>query len=640
MALTAEQEKGVVAMLAAFQNGKRINELDAAKGALKDMRIEVMDETGETHSMELADAVAQAGNPIAGRYWNTANATPTAAGYYGSLQALRDLPAKLGLGRYLVTDDRKKRKLDPTDSTKYADGSPAALDGSQGQCMWCWNGFIANIFNEGGVQVKCITFDKPVGNGVSIRIPAGGTSWLGAGVMDRTNQLLCSVISNAEQFRGGGGSALKASSYTKAPKADAAQLTMLGMPATNISTTSFGTYARKRGEGWDANWFVAQFVVEFLFEVIMGTQNSQATFNADKDANGLYQGGFGTGVTDMPDWGNYNGYYPVIPTSVGLEAGDGVCLVDYKLPDATDEGTYKAFKVPVFFGLVHAGYGSLWRWVRGLIMNAGDEKSEVYISRSMFAAFDPSTINYPERSFFSYNSVGSENAIIHMPKCIYVAADRLGATPTIPIYEDEALGGRGENVLRRIDHFRDEQLPETLRGDAEGTTLNYVLKYWLQKISPGVKFDYRIEEKADMSYSLYDNHRSANVGYGLSYSLPVIVALLTATLETESIVLIENPEAHLHPQGQAEMARLICLCVEAGAQVVVETHSDHLFDGVRIFARESENHFASKVATFWCQLDENRNTQVDSCRIQENGRLDHWPERMFDQYLLDSEKLL
>lgn len=393
MALTVEQEKGVVAMLAAFQNGKRINELDAAKGALKDMRIEVMDETGETHSMELADAVSQAGNPIAGRYWNTANATPTAAGYYGSLQALRDLPAKLGLGRYLVTDDRKKRKLDSTDSTKYADGSPAALDGSQGQCMWCWNGFIANIFNEGGVQVKCITFDKPVGNGVSIRIPAGGTSWLGAGVMDRTNQLLCSVISNAEQFRGGGGSALKASSYTKAPKADAAQLTMLGMPATNISTTSFGTYARKRGEGWEANWFVAQFVVEFLFEVIMGTQNSQATFNADKDANGLYQGGFGTGATDMPDWGNYNGYYPVIPTSVGLEAGDGVCLVDYNLPDATDEGTYKAFKVPVFFGLVHAGYGSLWRWVRGLIMNAGDEKSEVYISRSMFAAFDPSTIH-------------------------------------------------------------------------------------------------------------------------------------------------------------------------------------------------------------------------------------------------------
>ena len=271
---TAEQEKGIAAMLAAFENGKRINELDAAKGALKDMRIEVMDETGETHSMELAEAVEQAGNPVAGRYWNTGNATPTAAGHYGSLQALRDLPAKLGLGRYLVTDDRKKRKLDPTATTKYDDGSPAALDGSQGQCMWCWNSFIANIFYEGGALVKCVTFNKPVGNGVSIRIPAGGTSWLGAGVMDRTNQMLCSVISNAERFRGGSGSALKAASYTKAPAEDAAQLTMLGMAATNISTTNFGTYARKRGEGWEANWFVAQFVVQFLFEVIMGTQKS------------------------------------------------------------------------------------------------------------------------------------------------------------------------------------------------------------------------------------------------------------------------------------------------------------------------------------------------------------------------------
>ena len=42
---------------------------------------------------------------------------------------------------------------------------------------------------------------------------------------------------------------------------------------------------------------------------------------------------------------------------------------------------------------MYAGYGHLWRWTRGLIMDAGEEKSEVYVSRSMFAAFDPSTIN-------------------------------------------------------------------------------------------------------------------------------------------------------------------------------------------------------------------------------------------------------
>lgn len=392
MAFTNEQEAGLLQVLAAYENGKRINELQPARGAVKDMQVEVMDETGETRCMPLSEAVEQAENPVAGRYWVNANSTPKAAGYYGSLAALRALPEKLGLGRYLVTDDRVKRKLDPTDSTRYADGTPAALDGSQGQCMWCWNGFYANIFTEGGNTVKAVTFDKPIGNGFSCWIPAGGTSWLGAGVMDRTNTKLVSVISNDERYRGGGGSAISAGSLTMAPAADSPQLTMLGMPASNISTTNFGTYARKHGEGWEANWFVARFVEEFLFEVIMGTNDSQATFQATKDANGLYRGGFGTGVTDMPNWDKYNNYNPVIPTSVGLEAGDGVCLVDYDLPD-DNGGTFHTFHVPVFFGLVHAGYGHLWRWVRGLtISQTAGEKIEVYVSPSMYAQFDPTSI--------------------------------------------------------------------------------------------------------------------------------------------------------------------------------------------------------------------------------------------------------
>ncbi len=340
---------------------------------------------------------------IAGRAWNEENGTSKAESYYGSVKALRDLPKRLGLGRYLVDNYRNKRKLDPKNSHSYADdGTPAALDGTEGQCMWCWEGFYANIWHEGSRLIKAVTFDGPVGNDISIWIPAGGISWLGAGVIDRgdapytdkTKWKLCSVINNSEQFRGGGGTALDAAKYTKAPADTTPQISMLGMPATNISTTDFGTYARKRGEGWEANWFVARFVVEFLFEIIMGTENSQEAFNANKDANGLYQGGFGTGVTDMPDWGNYNGTYPVIPTSVGLEAGDGVCLVPYSTPqtDGAEGDTYKTFNMPVFFGLVGAGYGHLWQWVRGIIMDAGEEKSLVYVAPSMYAAYDPNTV--------------------------------------------------------------------------------------------------------------------------------------------------------------------------------------------------------------------------------------------------------
>lgn len=339
---------------------------------------------------------------IAGRYWDEDNATPTAAGHYGSLETLRYLSKRLGLGRYLVTDDRKRKKLDPKDSTKYLDGSPAKLDGSEGQCMWCWNGFYANIWHEGSRLIKAVTFDEPIGGETSVWIPAGGISWLGAGVIDRgdapymnkTKWKLCSVISDDERYRGGGGTAIEASKYSKAPADTTPQITMLGMPATNTNTTDFGTYARRRGEGWEANWFVARFVVEFLFEVIMGTENSQEAFNANKDANGLYQGGFGIGVTTMSGWNGYNGTYPLIPTSVGLDAGDGVCLVPYSLPqtDGAEGEAYNTFNVPVFFGLVGAGFGNFFQWTRGIIIDVGETKSLVYVSASMYADYDPNTV--------------------------------------------------------------------------------------------------------------------------------------------------------------------------------------------------------------------------------------------------------
>ena len=331
---------------------------------------------------------------IAGRYWDEGNATPTAAGHYGSIEALRYLPERLGLGRYLVTDDRKRKKLDPKDSNKYLDGSPAALDGSEGQCMWCWNGFYANVWHEGSRLIKAVTFDGPVGGETSVWGPAGGISWLGAGVMDRENNMLCSIISEDERYRGGNGKAVNTSLYPNHPADTTPKISMLGMPVTGLDTNTFDTYARKRGEGWGANWFVARFVVEFLFEVIMGTENSQEAFNANKDANGLYQGGFGMGVTNIPSTYTYNGDYPVIPTSVGLEAGDGVCTVEYKLPQSENaEGeAYHTVNVPVFFGLVGAGFGNLWQWVTGLIVEAGEEKSKVYVTPSMYATYDPTTV--------------------------------------------------------------------------------------------------------------------------------------------------------------------------------------------------------------------------------------------------------
>ena len=246
---------------------------------------------------------------------------------------------------------------------------------------------------------------------------------------------------------------------------------------------------------------------------------------------------------------------------------------------------------------------------------------------------------FDDDTYTLYSS--KENIILgKMPNVIYVSASRKGATPTIPMFPNYKLGAEGENVLNVINHYGDEILNDLLQGDAEGKTLSYVLTGWLQKISPGIKFEPQLSRQADTSFSLYDQHRSSNVGYGLSYTLPVIVALLLGTILQDTLVLIENPEAHLHPRGQFEMSQLICRCVEAGANIIVESHSDHLFDGVRIYCKESERAFSDKVLVYWFQLDDNKNTIIQQCRINGRGKMNNWPKGMFDQFLIDAEKLI
>lgn len=229
------------------------------------------------------------------------------------------------------------------------------------------------------------------------------------------------------------------------------------------------------------------------------------------------------------------------------------------------------------------------------------------------------------------------------PKIIYISANRFGPEVSLPIIpNDLTLGSKGENLLNIIKEYTDEPLNPLLRHvNSQGFTFGFNLEAWLGVISPGVKFDYSIQKESDSSFSLFNSHRSKNVGFGLSYALPVITALLLGSNTPNSLVIIENPEAHLHPKGQTEMAKLISLCVQAGTQVIIETHSDHLFNGIRIQAKNDlTKTFAKKVKLYWFELDKNNNTQVSESTLDNNGRLNHWPEGLFDQFEINASELL
>ncbi|RZK67405.1 MAG: hypothetical protein EOO92_24265, partial [Pedobacter sp.] len=66
----------------------------------------------------------------------------------------------------------------------------------------------------------------------------------------------------------------------------------------------------------------------------------------------------------------------------------------------------------------------------------------------------------------------------------------------------------------------------------------------------------------------------ADVGFGVSQVLPIVVALILA--KPNQLVYVEQPELHLHPRAQVEMAKLLAEAAQRGVQVVVETHSSLL----------------------------------------------------------------
>ncbi|MGO4750016.1 DUF3696 domain-containing protein, partial [Streptomyces sp. 2MCAF27] len=121
--------------------------------------------------------------------------------------------------------------------------------------------------------------------------------------------------------------------------------------------------------------------------------------------------------------------------------------------------------------------------------------------------------------------------------------------------------------------------------------------------------------------------RPSNVGFGLTYVLPIVVACLTA--RPDSLVLLENPEAHLHPQGQTQMATLAAAAAAQGAQVIIETHSDHVINGVRLAVKQGR--ITPRQAVFHYFRGDGTGVEVVSPRIDSDGMLDQWPTGFFDE---------
>ena len=237
---------------------------------------------------------------------------------------------------------------------------------------------------------------------------------------------------------------------------------------------------------------------------------------------------------------------------------------------------------------------------------------------------------------------------------LYIDAERVGPRKSYPLSETLArradFGIASEYALNYLNLHQNELLPSddsrcSGLPDNRKHRLVDVVNHWLQGVTPGAHLELDTVPAADALIAGFSfdrpgdvptrSFRATNVGFGLSYTLPVILALLA---EPGTLCLIENPEAHLHPRGQTKLAELAVRASLADVQVIVETHSDHFMDGVRIAVRDGLIS-PDKTAIHYFERPDGE-TVVTSPQIDDDGRLSTWPVGFFDQHEENLAKLL
>ena len=128
-----------------------------------------------------------------------------------------------------------------------------------------------------------------------------------------------------------------------------------------------------------------------------------------------------------------------------------------------------------------------------------------------------------------------------------------------------------------------------------------------------------------------------NTGFGYTYALPIVIDGLIA--EKGSLLVIENPEAHLHPRAQSNIGFFIGQMVAAGLKVVVETHSEHVVNGIRRAALSDIGLSPQDVCIYFFTGDR------DGCNftrisMDDNGNLSDFPVDFFDQVRQDMLEII
>ena len=223
----------------------------------------------------------------------------------------------------------------------------------------------------------------------------------------------------------------------------------------------------------------------------------------------------------------------------------------------------------------------------------------------------------------------------------YISAERAGPAEVYPLQDQgprSGVGPEGRNAVSVLLQGRDEPIAKELQIEGVGPTLLRQVEARLGEFFPGCTLQVQQVSNANAvtlgvkTSQATEFLRPIHCGFGITQVLPIVVAILSARIG--SLLLIENPEVHLHPAGQAHMGQFLAEVSNAGLQVFIETHSDHVLNGIRRSVKAKKVPPEKTTIHFFRTRAENE-TQVSSPTLDSSGNIDFWPEGFFDQFERD-----
>ncbi|MGK5094762.1 DUF3696 domain-containing protein [Deltaproteobacteria bacterium TL4] len=237
----------------------------------------------------------------------------------------------------------------------------------------------------------------------------------------------------------------------------------------------------------------------------------------------------------------------------------------------------------------------------------------------------------------------------------YLSADRLSPRSSYEVSDYyikdlNSIGNHGEYTAHYIAEYGLSPLTIHALKHPNATSLSLLdnLDKWMSEISPGIRIHAELHSTMNtvaLSYAFQQGtevtagFKPQNVGFGLTFVLPVLTAILRS--KPGDMLIIENPEAHLHPGGQSVLGKLCAIAAKCSVQLFIETHSDHFLNGIRVAVKEKVIQ-GPDIKIFYLERSTTsiHESLVVTPELDEEGRIDIWPQGFFDESDRQLEKLL